>query len=809
MRVSYGWIKELLPELKSSVGQVEKKLTAAGIEVEGIEREADALEGIIVAEVRETEAHPHADKLTVCRVFDGEGEQTVVCGAPNVRPSIKVAFAPAGITLRSGLRLERRSIRGVESHGMLCSEAELDLGEDHDGIMEVSARLRPGRPLADALKLTDTVLELGVTPNRSDVLSHLGAARELAALFGLRLPRPKIRVKESPRPAQKRIRVVVEDTERCPKYLSRVITGVTVEPSPGWVRRRLGVLGVRTISNVVDATNLVLLELGQPLHAFDLARLEDRRIIVRCAQPGESIGLLDGSVKTLTDDDLVIADSVKPVALAGVMGGANSEVHADTVDILLEAAVFDPRSVRRTAKRHGMHTDASHRFERGVDFDRVEEAIDRCAQLIVEFAGGEVHNGRVGHTKRMRPPPLVPIRVDRAESLVGRPFAKKEIRDALTALGLKSSSKPEKRLPARYSKAQWFSVPSWRHDLSREEDLIEEVARLAGYDDLPPILPPRGGEVLTKPSAPDPEDMVREILVGSGFLEAISLAFGSPKHPEIMGLDRSRAVQLENPLGEETQFMRMSLLPALLEAARHNQDQLPSLTDLRLFEIGRTFAWGKGTLPDEPRRGALLLRGRQSPVGWASEPTPVDFFDLKGVVEHLLEIFRIEGAMFAADDAPWLHPRTAARVEHDGVVLGRLGEAHPSLHEAFGLEGPPVWVAELEIDVLGAAAGPHRTFRPLPRLPPAQRDLSFFVQTTTSAATVLGAIRDTVDPGLSEEVRLFDVYEGPGVPEGHRSLAVALTFRAADRTLTDGEVDQRVEQIVAALEGLGARLRDR
>lgn len=809
MKASYRWIKELLPELKTSIAQVEKRLTAAGIEVEGLEREADALRGVVVAEVRETTSHPDADNLTVCRVFDGEVEKTVVCGASNVRPGLKAALAPAGTVLRSGLRLERRTIRGVESHGMLCSETELDLGEDSDGIMELSPRLRPGRRLADALKLTDTVLELGVTPNRSDVLSHLGLARELAALFGLRPPRPKIRVKESPRPAQKRVRVSVQDSERCPKYLSRVITGVSIGPSPGWVRRRLGAVGVRSISNVVDATNLVLQELGQPLHAFDLGRLEDRRIIVRCAAAGESIALLDGSTRKLTGDDLVIADASKPVALAGVMGGADSEVHEDTVDVLLEGAVFDPRSIRRTSKRHGLHTEASHRFERGVDFERVEDALDRCAQMIVELAGGEVHNGRVGQVRRPRASAPVPIRVERAERVVGRPFTKKEVRGALTSLGLRPASKPERKVPARYAKAQWFWAPSWRHDLHREEDLIEEVARMAGYDDLPPALPSRAADVLTTRAVLDAADVIRRTMAGVGFLEAVSFAFASPKHSEVMGLDRSKAVQLANPLGEETQFLRMSLLPALMMAVRHNQDQLPSLTDLRLFELGRTFMWGKGTLPEESRRLGLVLRGRQAPAGWAAEPTPVDFFDLKGVVELLGEVFRIPDLEFSPSEARWLHPRTAAQVEQDGRLLGHLGEVHPSIHDAFGLEGPPVFVAELEVDALETARGPERTFRPLPRLPPAQRDLSFFISTATPAAQVLAAIQNAVEPGLSEEARLFDVYDGPGVPEGQRSLAVALTLRAADRTLTDQEVDRSVGKVVAALEGLGARIRDR
>ena len=425
MKVSIRWIKELLPDLRARPQSIADRLTAVGLEVEGIENEADQLEGVIAAEVRELAPHPNADRLRVAQVFDGEVTRSVVCGAPNVAAGQKIAFAPSGLTLPNGLTLERRAIRGVESDGMICSEAELGLSDEADGILVLKPRTRPGKPLVDVLDLKDVVLEIGVTPNRADALSHLGIARELAAIYRLALPRLSLRVREGGEPATELGRVDIKD-RRCPKYLARIITGVKVGPSPGWLQRRLRSIGLRPISNVVDATNMVMMEVGAPLHGFDLDRLAQSRIIVRSARADEKIALLDGSEHGLTPEDLVIADGEGPVALAGVMGGANSEVEASTTRVLLEAAVFDPRSVRATARKRGLHTDASHRFERGVDPHVVEYAVDRCAQLILELAGGIVHKGRVAADKGVDEPPVVPIRPERASLVIGRPSTKKK-----------------------------------------------------------------------------------------------------------------------------------------------------------------------------------------------------------------------------------------------------------------------------------------------------------------------------------------------------------------------------------------------
>lgn len=815
MKASLNWIRELLPGVEADAEEIARRFTGAGLEVEGVERPGEAIAAVVSAEVRTCDKHPDADKLSVCTVFDGQTEHHVVCGAPNVAAGQVVAFAPVGTTLPNGLTLEKRKIRGQPSEGMICAEDELGISDEHEGIIVLPEGTALGLKVADVLGLDDTVLEIGVTPNRPDVLSHFGLARELAALEGLDRPTPRLDLREAGDPAEGQAKVEIVATDRCSKYVGRVIRGVKVGPSPEDVQRRLQAVGQRPISNVVDATNLVLMELGHPLHAFDLHRLEGQRVVVRVANEGEKIELLDGTTKSLSSDDLVIADATRPVALAGVMGGANSEVHEATVDILLEAAVFDPSSVRRTGRRHGLHTEASHRFERGVDFEMVETAIDRCAELIVGMAGGEVQPGRVSVVGEAPRRPPVPIRTERAAMLLGREVSHDEVQASLRHLGFERMSDHEQSSwttidlyrDARYASATWFKAPSWRVDISREEDLIEEVGRLAGYDELEAVMPPSGSEVWTEAPPLDAEDRVRDVLVGQGFFEAISLAFASRRDAEAFGVTEG-LVTVANPLGDQSALMRFSLLPPLLEAARLNQDNLPSVTDLRIFELGRTFRWADAgdELPAQGRRIGVLMRGRRYPKSWAAGAAGLDAFDLKGVLESLADHFGVELAV-EAHEAPWLHPRSGSRLVLGGEVVGHFGEAHPSLMERFALEGPPVFLAEFDLDRLAAAEDGPARFAPVAKLPPAQRDLSFFVKKAVGAAEVLGAIRGAETTGTLENVEIFDVYEGKGVPEDERSIAVSMTFRAPSRTLTDAEVEQAQAAITAALEGLGARIR--
>ncbi|MCC7381820.1 MAG: phenylalanine--tRNA ligase subunit beta [Deltaproteobacteria bacterium] len=818
MKVSVDWLRELLPGLKASPRAIRDRLTDAGLEVEGLELQADALAGMIVGEVRALAPHPGADKLQIATVFDGAEDLQIVCGAPNVAVGQKVALARVGVVLAGGLEIRPREIRGVASAGMLCSEKELGLSSEAAGVMVLPARSKAGKPLAPAIGRSDAILEVSPPANRPDVLSHFGLAREIAALFRLGPPKIKARVRESGVSASALAKVEIKAGPRCPRYLARVIEGVRVGPSPEAVVRRLEAIGLRSISNVVDATNLVLMELGHPLHAFDLDRLQEARIVVRTAKAGESIVTIDAVTRKLDEDDLVIADAQAPVALAGVMGGSGSEVSAGTTRILLESARFDPRSVRRTGKRHGLHTEASHRFERGADPEMLDLAIDRCAQRIVELAGGEIRPGLIEVVKKDRARRVVPIRPARAASVLGRPVDRDEVKETLAALGLKKVSAPkdEERRPRKEkgkksrkqkppADALFFEVPSHRVDLVAEVDLIEELARVAGYDTIPTTLPAFTPAIAA--AAEDPAERVRDALVGLGFRETISLAFNSRAQLEQLGFNVQRAVEVANPLGEESALMRRSLLPALLRAVQHNQSLMRS--DVRLFELGNCFEWASppGQLPVETASLGLVLRGRRAPRGWWGDPSAADVYDLKGVLEALLDLHDVRGARFVAVERSHLHPRSSGEIEVGGRPIGVFGELHPDLVTRLDLAGPPVLVAELELEALLRARGPRALARPLPRFPAVARDLSFFLDRRVSAEAILDVVRGS-GGGELESAEIFDVYEGKGVPEGKRSVAVSMAFRALERTLTDAEVDAVQTGVIQALEGhLGAEIR--
>lgn len=813
MKVSLEWIRDLLPDLKAAPAAIERRLNLSGVEVASTFRPQAALAGVVVGEVRKVEPHPSADRLRVTQVFDGDRTHQVVCGAPNVDTGLRVPFAPVGTHLPNGMKIETRAIRGVESSGMLCAADELGLGVKSDGLFVLKPRLKAGRPLADVLKIKDTVFDLELTPNRADLLCHLGVARELAALFNLPLPVHKVKVKETGTPPSAKVKT--EDSVGCPFYAARIIRGVQVGPSPFEVQQRLLALGQRPVSNVVDATNLVLLELGHPLHAFDLTKLEGREnvfIRARRAHPGERIDLLDGSTKVLSTEDLVIADGKGPVALAGVMGGRHSEVDEGTTDILLEAAYFDPRGVRRTAKRHGLHTEASHRFERGVDPHAVGAALDACAQLIEEWAAGTVAKGVTSSGHLPDAGALVPIRAERASTLLGRPVGRQEVRSHLRRLGLKAmaASGVKKSLLKGNEDALWFRVPSWRRDLHVEADLVEEVARLGGYEQIPTEMPDVPLPVRAHRLRPRTDAWVKSRLAGLGFQELLSLGFASPSDAAAFQVPASSLVRLKNPLGEETQYLRFSLLPALLQVARRNQDQLPSRTDLRLFEVGRAFRWSGATeLPDEETRVGILMRGRRSLSLWGGDGATVDAFDLKGVIEHLGRF--LPKLSVQAEELGFLHPRASGKltvsVEASEVVWGAFGQVHPDLMAAYGLEGPPVFVAELSLDVLERGRK-GQVFSSVSPHPPAQRDLSFWVDRSRPASAILETIRQAGRPFDLEDVHVFDVYEGEHAPPGQRSVAVALTYRAPNRTLTAQEVETAQARVVEALEKeQGAKLR--
>jgi phenylalanyl-tRNA synthetase beta chain len=822
MRVSYRWLRELLPSLDATPAEVADRLTRAGLEIEGMQSRGDGIERVAIAAVRRIEPHPSRDRLRLVTVDTGGGEQRIVCGAPNVPdPGGLVVFAPVGSRLPSGLAIEPRAIAGVESAGMLCSEAELGLSDDSDGIIVLpSGAARPGALLSDVVpESNETILEVNITPNRPDALGHVGVARDLAAVFGLAWepPGPGGTPRASGLTVESLLRVDVEEPALCPIYGATIIDGVRIAPSPAWLRYRLHALGVRPISNVVDVTNLVLLELGQPLHAFDHALVAGARIIVRRAAEGEPFTTLDGVTRKLAASDLVIADADGPTALAGVMGGQKSEIRASTTRVILECAYFDPRGVRRTSRRHALSTESSYRFERGVDWGGLPSALERATALLAGIASGEVLRGSVLVRGAPLELPRIRLRSKRLDALLGVsvPFA--EAAATLKRLGFPVI------VTADDTGAPVADVTgaSFRPDVACEADLIEEVARIRGLDSIPAVLPaiipqpPRVAGRLER-------DVLREA-ANLGLSEAITYAFVSEKEQAAIGAPEA-VVRLELPMSEERNVMRTSLLPGLFDALRRARRRGEQRA--RLFSVGARFLppSSAAELPSRPRKpedrdalpeerpsfAAILAGARPSHLSRAEE---VDVFDAKGLAVELVErlIGRTPTIAFlsAAERPPHLHPRGAASIDVEGVRIGSLGPVHPDIVEAVDLGGSAQLV-ELDLAALEPLGRPTTQYKPIPRLPATSRDVSLAALESVATATIESAIVAAAGE-LCESVELFDVYTGDSVPEGSRSLTYHVVYRDPKsvtdpdhaRTLTDEEVDRHHERVREAMRTLG------
>lgn len=798
MNISYRWLQALAPTITQSPAALAERLAMLGAPVDEIVDLGGELGDVLIARVQEVRPHPNADRLSLCTVDAGGGEPLqVVCGAPNVEAGRFYPFVPVGATLPGGMAIRRAKIRGEVSEGMLCSPRELGLGRDHTGILTLHGEWEPGTPLVPSLGLDDVRLVVDITANRADLLSHWGVARELAprgeadlALPDLpNAPESRLELRQVEREGEADgIRVVIEDVEGCPRYLGVVIRGVRIGPSPEWLAGRLRAIGLRPINNVVDATNYVLMELGQPLHAFDLERLGGGEVRIRCAAAGERIRTLDGIERTLRADDLVIADAAVPVALAGVMGGEESEVSEGTTEIFLECALFDPRAVRRTARGQGLSTDASYRFERGVDPEGMPHAARRAAEVIVAVAGGEIVEEAVDVYPAPLPRGVVELRPERVERVLGVTLSAAEIAGHLRPIGF---GVEEEGSPLR------VEVPGFRSDVEREIDLIEEIARRRGYDAFPEALAP------FRPSAvpPDPLLPVRRrlhaVLGRWGFFEALTAAF-APAAEE--------RVALLTPLSAEESHLRNSLAPGLLRRIEHNWAR--GLRDLRFYEIATVFfPTHNGGVPSEEIHLAAAFTGARRPPHWTGEAGTWDVWDLKALLGEVGEVLRAEvepghfeplSSVVAADGRFRL-------VGESGVSLGGGGRA---AREALDTPAwaEPVWLLEA---VLPVAAREHEIppYRPLPQHPAVERDLALVVPAGVTAAALREVMAEAAGK-LLEALYPFDLYTGQGIPEGTRSLAWRLRFRAPDRTLTDREVDTAIERILRALgEQLGVSRR--
>jgi phenylalanyl-tRNA synthetase beta chain len=809
MQASYNWLKEL-SGVDASPDEVAERLTSAGLEVEGIERLGEGLDRVIVAEVRGIRPHPSADKLRLVTLFDGEAEQEVVCGAPNVpAPGGRVVFARLGATLPGGLTLEERSIRGVTSRGMICSEVELGIGEGGEGILVLDTSAVPGTPVADALHLRDAIFAIGLTPNRPDCLGHVGLARELALLFGRPFSLPPVPGDAPAFVAEGAIKVGfgsvtvnIDDPEGCPRYGAALVQGVTVGPSPFWLRYRLRSLGLRSISNLVDATNLVMLEEGHPIHGFDLARLRKRAVVVRRARKGEVMATLDGVERRFFPGDLLICDGKGPVAVAGVMGGAESELADTTRNVLIECAYFDPRSVRRTSRRLGLHTDASHRFERGVDPNAVPRVLARAAALLAELGGGTVAPTAIDRVAKPIAPKRIRLRSAKMRALLGLAIPAEVSRRVMVGIGAEVVAEDAEGLEVL--------APTHRPDLGREVDLVEEVVRIHGYDQIPTTVP----RVRPSPEGtPAPilfAARLRRAACASGLNEAICYSFVSPAdlHAARASLD---AVMLENPLSEERSVMRTSLLPGLAQAAAHARRR--GAGGVALFELGRAFHSANTLegLPIERPVFALLLTGALA--GFREGERAYDFYDGKGHVEAIVAELAGRAPSFVLDEhlgllGPGLHPRRRALVRLGDEWVGVLGELHPEVAEALEL-GERAVFAELDVEALEravAALGEPRAPE-LPRFPATTRDIALLLDEGVSMGEARDVLLDAARP-LGEAVTLFDLYRGEHVPEGKKSLAFRVVYRDPEATLTDKQVDKAHQKVAdAARKRLSATIR--
>jgi len=801
MKVTFNWLKQYV-EFDWSPAELAERLTMLGLEVENVQKLEGEFEGVVVAQVVTKDKHPNADKLNVCRVNDGQGERQIVCGAQNFKAGDKVPLILPGFSLpakpgEAPLLIKVGKIRGVESLGMMCAPQELGLGDEVSGLLILREDARVGQPFSEYLGRsgTDMVYDLEITPNRPDLNSVIGIAREISAVTGNPLRLPEVNLTEASGRVADAVAVRIEDAELCPRYTARVIRGVKVAASPDWLRHALEKVGVRSINNVVDVTNYVMLETGQPLHAFDYHLLAKSAanglptIVIRPAAEGEKFITLDGQERALTRQMLLIADETKAVALAGVMGGQNSEINQNTVDVLIESACFKPQNIRATSRKLDLRTESSYRYERGADIGICDWASQRAAQLILATAGGKLARGLVDAWPQPFAPRQITLRHAQCDAVLGVAIPAAQQTQFLQRLALKVEAGPAGEPPATT-----FGVPSFRVDLKREIDLIEEVARLYGVDKIP-ATPPRGA-VGAHPhdAVHDQLANVRRILTGLGLYEAQGQTLVSDVVARLT--HGSALVPLSNPLSSDMNVLRPSLLPGLLAALRHNVSR--KINDLALFEVGRVFLESEGQRREE-RRVALALTGQRHPLFWSGEEREArfDISDLKGLLEEFLEQFGVRGMNYVRRPESTALFLESATVHLGRFQLGEFGLLLPSLARQHDLRDA-VLLAELNLDLLLARRNPNKSFRPLPAFPAIRRDIAMILPAATTHESILQVIKQA-KPANLEAVELFDVFRGKNVPAGQKSMAYAFTYRHADRTLTDAEVNAVHDKLVVHL----------
>ncbi len=800
MKVPLKWLREFV-DVNLPPKEVADRLTMAGTEAKGIQIIGGTWDNIVVGQIAAVNPHPNADRLRLPTVDIGTEPQTVVCGAPNLNIGDKIAFARVGAQLIDGhtgeiAKLKPAKIRGVESSGMVCSEKELGISDNHTEILVLPADAPVGTPLADYLG--DAVFDLDVTPNRPDCLCVIGIAQEVAAVTDQKLHAPEVVYEETGTPIDQHIAVEIIDADLCPRYCASLITGIKIGESPPWMQQRLLACGMRPINNVVDVTNYVMLELGQPLHAFDYELIRGKKIIVRRATEGETITSLDGVERNLAGNMLVIADVERAVAIAGVMGSANSEVTEDTTSILLEAANFNPASIHYTGQHLSLPSEACMRFERGIRPELTMPALKRATQLIVQLGGGQAARGVTDAYPGKREPEPMVISTERTRQLLGVEFTVDQITKALTSLGFECQ-------PGASSTEVKATAPYWRSDISLEVDLMEEVARIIGYDQIPMTMlsqsiPPRSPALML-----DLEQKIRNTLVGYGFQEAITYSLTSLEmlrkfRPQTQQVAPMPA-RLANPMTAEQEYLRptlrANLLAALVANRRHEE------VGIRLFELGKVYLPREKELPDEPEVLCGLLSGSRNDISWLGDGGQLNFFDAKAVLEGLFHRLGVPASFKPGDDESF-HPTHQAAIAINDQEIGVIGELHPKVTEAFDL-AEAVYLFELNVTELLPFTAGHSMVQPIPRFPAMVRDIALIVDVGVSHQQIVDIIRGF---SLVKDVAVFDVYSGKQVPAGKKSLAYRITYQSPTHTLTDEEVNKVQEQILKKLgQQLGATLR--
>ena len=802
MKLSLNWLKDYI-DYEKNPEELAHLLTMIGLEVESIENFGQNLDDILVAQILDIKTHPNADRLTICQVDTGKETLSVVCGAPNLIIGDIIPLALPGTTLPNGIIIKKSKIRGETSKGMLLAEDEIGLSDDHSGLMILSQDSPPGTPLNMALPIEDTVLDVNITPNRPDCASVLGIAREIAALTGVTLKRPFVNIVEKGPDINKLTSIRVLDPEACPRYTAGIINDIKFKKSPFWLRYRLFLSGIRSVNIIVDITNYVMLETGQPLHAFDYNRLQENRIEIRRAKKGELFQTLDGTEHDLHQETLMICDGKRAIAFAGIMGGLNSEIKADTKDILIESAFFDPITIRRASKRIGLSTEASYRFERGAEIEGPVIALKRAMAMIADLAGGNIAKGHIDNYPTPYHPPQIPLRINMANKILGLSLSGEEIKKYLSAL----------EMDVRYKENDFIiTPPSFRIDLSREIDLIEEVARLNGYDKIPTTYPTIRPLQNLENIFLSFRHRVKTIMMGCGFTEIITYSFTGSDYPDILDAESDSPLRaftnILNPISIDHSVMRTSLLPGLIATIKNNISH--GEKDLKLFEYGKIFIdQEKQKQPIEIPFLAGIMTGIYSPMSWHTMEREIDFFDIKGAIEALLNNLGLKDYYFKKGaEFPGYDPDFSSRIYFNDIFLGRIGKITSKVMDAYGLNQKNAYIFELEMETLHKQLPKAITYQSSSSFPAVYRDISIIVAKKIESSMIIKIIHQT-GGALLESAKIFGLYEGNRIDMDEKAIAFRICYRSNTKTLDGNKVNQLHEAIIARImTETGGRLKE-